>query len=243
MVLSREEKEKLVLDLYYNKGYTYRQIAKDLRMSPNQLRDIIRRQEEKNNAIADKKKELSLSSKAYKLFSKGKSSVQVATRLDIPEVQVTEFRLEYLRLIGLDELVSLFARTKGKLSSLLNLFDELVVKRGMSIEQIVLAIEISIHKLPYVENLYEQAKKEVDRLIEKRDYLLFDRNSLKKELAQLREEIEKQRRILATPGYSNEYYDKDGNKSLTGTLSYYNFDRRVLSFMLPESPPPPELAE
>jgi transposase len=56
MVLSREEKEKLVLDLYYNKGYTYRQIAKDLRMSPNQLRDIIRRQEEKNNAIADKRR-------------------------------------------------------------------------------------------------------------------------------------------------------------------------------------------
>jgi hypothetical protein len=73
--------------------------------------------------------------------------------------------------------------------------------------------------------------------------LLFDRNSLKKELAQLREEIEKQRRILAMPGYNNEYYDKDGNKSLTGTSSYYNFDRRVLSFMLPESPPPPELAE
>jgi PHP family Zn ribbon phosphoesterase len=119
---------------------------------------------------------LSLSSKAHKLFSKGKSSVQVATRLDVPEVQATEFRLEYLRLIGLDELVSLFA-SKGQLSSLLNLFDELVVKRGMSIEQIVLAIEISIHKLPNVENLYEQAKKEVDRLIEKRDYLLFDRNS------------------------------------------------------------------
>jgi predicted DNA-binding protein YlxM (UPF0122 family) len=172
MVLSREEKEKLVLDLYYNKGYTYRQIAKELRMSPNQLRDIIRRQEMKNNAIANKKKELTLSSKAYKLFSKGKSSVQVATRLDVPEVQATEFRLEYLRLIGLDELVSLFARTKGKLSSLLNLFDELVVKRGMSIEQIVLAIEISIHKLPYVENLYEQAKKEVDRLIEERLFVI-----------------------------------------------------------------------
>jgi transposase-like protein len=51
MVLSREEKEKLVLDLYYNKGYTYRQLAKELKMSPNQIRDIIRRHEEKNNAI------------------------------------------------------------------------------------------------------------------------------------------------------------------------------------------------
>jgi transposase len=39
MVLSRGEKEKLVLDLYYNKGYTYRDIAKELKMSPNQIRD------------------------------------------------------------------------------------------------------------------------------------------------------------------------------------------------------------
>lgn len=45
MVLSREEKEKIVLDLYYIKGYTYRQIAKELKMSPNQIRDIIRREE------------------------------------------------------------------------------------------------------------------------------------------------------------------------------------------------------
>jgi DNA-directed RNA polymerase specialized sigma subunit len=28
MTLSREEKEKLVLELYYEKDYTYRQIAK-----------------------------------------------------------------------------------------------------------------------------------------------------------------------------------------------------------------------
>jgi transposase len=45
MVLSREEKEKLLLDLYYNKGYTYRQITTELKMSPNQIRDIIRRHE------------------------------------------------------------------------------------------------------------------------------------------------------------------------------------------------------
>jgi predicted DNA-binding protein YlxM (UPF0122 family) len=129
MTLSREEKEKVVLDLYYNKGYTYRQMAKELRMSPNQIRDIIRRHEEKNNAIANKKMELSLSSKAYKLYSRGKSSAQVAITPNIPEVQATQFRFEYFRLTGLDELVSLYARTKGKLSSLLKLFDELALKR------------------------------------------------------------------------------------------------------------------
>ena len=75
MVLSREEKEKMVLDLYYNKGYTYKRLTRELRMSPNQIREVIKRHEEKNDAIASKKKMLSLSSQAYKLFSEGKNNV------------------------------------------------------------------------------------------------------------------------------------------------------------------------
>src|ERR687892_1409526 len=103
MVPSREEKEKMVLDLYYNKGYTYRQLARELRMSPNQLREIIKRHEEKNDAIANKKKMLSVSSQAYKLFSEGKDSVQVAIKLDLPQEKVTQLRLEYWRLQNQDE--------------------------------------------------------------------------------------------------------------------------------------------
>ena len=98
MVLSREEKENLVLELYYKKDYRYRDIAKELRMSPNQIREIIKRHEEKNEAIANKKKSISLSSQAYKLFSYGRTNVEVAIKLDIPQAQVTQFYLEYLRL-------------------------------------------------------------------------------------------------------------------------------------------------
>jgi transposase-like protein len=64
MVFSREEKEKMVLDFYHNKGYTYKQLTRELRMSPNQIREIIKRHEEKNDAIANRKKMLSLSSQA-----------------------------------------------------------------------------------------------------------------------------------------------------------------------------------
>jgi hypothetical protein len=92
-----------------------------------------------------------------------------------------------------------------------------------------------------MESLYDQAKREVERLVEKRDYLLFNINSLKKELA---EEEKRQRRMLALPSYNN-YYDNDkgGREFPTATSSHYNYDRRLLSFMLPESPPPPELAD
>ena len=87
--------------------------------------------------------------------------------LDIPEPQATQFHFEYFRLTGQDELISLYARTKGKLSSLLKLFDELAVNRGMSIEQIANVVEISLHKLPNMESLYDQAKREVEKISRK----------------------------------------------------------------------------
>ena len=53
-------------------------------MSPHQITDIIKRHEENDNAIANKKKHLSLSSKAYKMFSEGKTNVEVAIKLNTP---------------------------------------------------------------------------------------------------------------------------------------------------------------
>src|ERR671919_2773850 len=136
MVLSREEKEKMVLDLYYNKGYTYKQITRELRMSPNQLREIIKRDEEKNDTIANKKKELSLSSQAYKLFYEGKNNVEVAIKLDLPQEQITQFRLEYWRLQNQDKLESLYMLAKGKVSILWKIYNELIIVGGMSIEEV-----------------------------------------------------------------------------------------------------------
>ena len=37
MFLSKEEKERRVIDLYYNQGKTFRDIVKELRMSPNAI--------------------------------------------------------------------------------------------------------------------------------------------------------------------------------------------------------------
>ena len=136
MVQSREEKEKMVLDLYYNKGYTYKQLTRELRMSPNQLREIIKRHEEKNDAIANKKQVLSLSSQAYKLFYEGKNNVEVAIKLDLPQEQITQFRLEYWRLQNQDKLESLYMLAKGKVSILWKIYNELIIVGGMSIEEV-----------------------------------------------------------------------------------------------------------
>src|SRR5215211_7007210 len=154
MVLSREEKEKMVLDLYYNKGYTYKQLTRELRMSPNQLREIIKRHEENNDAITNKKKMLSLSSQAYKLFSEGKNNVEVAIKLDLPQEQITQFRLEYWRLQDQDKLESLYMVTKDKVSVLWKIYKELVIIGGMSIEEV--ASVISTGAMYQLSRLYKE---------------------------------------------------------------------------------------
>jgi DNA-binding NarL/FixJ family response regulator len=48
MVLTREQKERLVLDLY-TQGRTYREIAKEARICPRDISIIVRKAEQNNN--------------------------------------------------------------------------------------------------------------------------------------------------------------------------------------------------
>jgi DNA-directed RNA polymerase specialized sigma subunit len=41
MALTRQEKEKLVLDLYYNQNRSYHQIAKEARICPRDIRQSL----------------------------------------------------------------------------------------------------------------------------------------------------------------------------------------------------------
>jgi hypothetical protein len=184
----------MVLDLYYTKGYTYKQLTRELRMSPNQIREIIKRYEEKeknndDDAIANKKKELSLSSKAYKLFYEGKTNVEVAIKLDLPREQVTQFRLEYWRLQDQDKLESLYMVTKGKASSLWKLYKELVIERGMSIEAVAKVVDIALNRLPDMEMILEETTKAVARKQVKVDILEDRIRSLEEEEKRRRNRI------------------------------------------------------
>jgi hypothetical protein len=220
MELSRKEKEGILLDLYHNKGYTYRQIAEELRMSFNQISDTLKRHEGRNNAIANKKKELSLSSKAYKLFSKGKSNVEVAIKLDI-QTQVTQFRLEYCKLQDLDNFESLYRMTNGNVDRLLALYRELVIKRKISFERIANLVDIALKRLPNVETLFEQAKRAADRQQERLDYLENRIRSL--------EEEEKRRKGMITLHPSSYYYLNDREDPATNAFPYNSAPRQSAS--------------
>src|ERR687890_214644 len=96
-IITRKERERLVMELYYNQGKTYREISKEVRISPRDIGVILNKavqekikvskEEQQNNAEQNQQEEgkqkLSLSAQAYKLFSEGKTPLEVSIALDL----------------------------------------------------------------------------------------------------------------------------------------------------------------
>jgi DNA-binding CsgD family transcriptional regulator len=90
MVLTREEKERFVLDLY-NQGKSTREIAEEARMSFRDIGAILNKAKEEKETSKEQAEKVSQSTQAYKLFSEGKSPVQVAIALNLQEPEVAKF--------------------------------------------------------------------------------------------------------------------------------------------------------
>jgi hypothetical protein len=199
MVLNKEQRKKMVLELYYERGYTYRQLTRELKMSPNQIHDMIRGNDERENAKANRKKELSLSSKAFRLFSRGVGNVQVVINLDIPPVQVTQLRIEYWRLQDQDSLERLYLAAKGNAGGLWKLYRELAVVKGMSPKEIANITDTTLKKLQQVEGRLEEANEELAMKLARVDLIEGKINALE-------EEEEKRRMRMVTLPPSSYYY-------------------------------------
>ena len=155
-----KDRRKRVIDLYFNQHKTYAEIAQIERMSPRDIHAIIKEEE----ARRQKHKDQEISSKANKLFSKGKTTVEVANILNLPATKVSKLYREYWHLKGLHKLNLIYKETNGKLGPFLKLYKELIKKRRMSIEQVANIVDTAIHKLPYMENLHRQAKDQVEKM-------------------------------------------------------------------------------
>jgi transposase len=159
-----EERKKRVIDLYYNQGKTMREIAKIERMSIRDISAIIKEEEARRQKYKRQQQQVETSSKAYELFSQGKTPLQVAISLKIRQSVATKYYKEYWKLIRLHKLISIYKETNGKLAPFLKLYKQLIKQKGMSVDQVVNAVDISIHKLPHMESLYIQAKDQAEKM-------------------------------------------------------------------------------
>jgi polyhydroxyalkanoate synthesis regulator phasin len=144
-----EERKKRVIDLYFSQHKTYAEIAQIERMSPRDIHDIIKEEETRRQ----KHKQQEISSKAYKLFSEGKTTVEVAIIINLREPEVTKLYRGYWKLKGLDKLNIIHKETKGKIWTVLKLYQRLVKKGGMNIEQVINTVDIAVNRLPHMETL------------------------------------------------------------------------------------------
>jgi hypothetical protein len=158
MALTRQEKEKLVLELY-SQGKTYRQIAEEARICPRDIKTIL------NKVVKGKESEesISVSSQAYKLFSDGNTPIQVAIALNLREDQVTELYKEYWDLNNLHHLNQVHEEIKDNIGSFLNLY-KLAKAAGMNTQQVIRLLTIANNHLPVVEQRCEDLKREVASL-------------------------------------------------------------------------------
>jgi DNA-binding CsgD family transcriptional regulator len=155
-----EERKRRVIDLYYNQGKTTREIAQIEKMSPRDIHAIIKEEE----ARQQKHKQQEISAQAYKLFSEGKTPVEVAIILNLPASKVSKLYREYWKLRGLDKLNAIYKETNGKIWIILKLYKELIKKRRMTIDQVVNAVDIAVNRLPHIETLYKQAKDQAENM-------------------------------------------------------------------------------
>jgi hypothetical protein len=96
-----EERKRRVIELYYKEGRNTREIASTERMSIRDISAIIKEEETKaQNREVDMKYQLEeiRAAKAYKLFDRDKTPMQVATELKIREPVVSRLYNEYMKL-------------------------------------------------------------------------------------------------------------------------------------------------
>ena len=94
--------------------------------------------------------------------------------------------IDYWKLKRLHILNLIHKETDGKLGPFLKLYKELIKKRGMSIAQVINAVEIAIYKLPYMETLYEQVKEQLEKMQRTRQGLVNDIEARKHKIYYIR---------------------------------------------------------
>ncbi|HZB16326.1 MAG TPA: hypothetical protein VE445_04090 [Nitrososphaeraceae archaeon] len=148
MFLNKEQKERCIIDLYYNQGKTTREIVEELRVSPNYVSAALKKHEEEENAAAvsktkhkEQEDKISRQVAAYELFSEGKNLIEVAIELKLSEEEVTQFYKGFLKLKGLYKFGIIYEKHVHHIPYILKLCSK-AEREGVSIGQLVKLCEL-----------------------------------------------------------------------------------------------------
>jgi hypothetical protein len=160
LILKREEKEKLVIQLA-EAGKSTRHIAQVVHISLKDIGTIIRKHTGEDSACKDNSQ--SIYSRAFRLFKEGKTLVDIAINLDIETDEVLRMYSDYLRLLNLQRLMAIYKEMGDDIYLLEHLYHELQ-NEGLANKQDIFNIVQMEGKLKSLNcELYETAG-EIGRL-------------------------------------------------------------------------------
>ena len=180
--LNKFEKRDLILRLL-KEGKTYREICHIVHVSPREIKPIAKgyerkkrlenKKEEKDNQYT-KIKKLSLSSRAFKLFSDGKKPTEVVIELDIPPEKVEKLWSQFLKSERMEECYEFFQMCQYNIPTFLTI-DNFMKRNNISgpdianvlrkansvinLNQTILNLKGEIEKLKQTKNNYSLNQK------------------------------------------------------------------------------------
>jgi hypothetical protein len=186
MILSTTEKKKRVLEsLDQNIGY--REIQKKLHISSRDISFIRKEAKEKKDKEEEEKIQTSITSKAYKLFTKGKSPLQVATTLGIGAPEVKKLYMDYLDLKGCHYIVEVIQQFNKKT---IRDFSKSYLTNDNRIDEKKLIEAIKMRSsLPKIKEEYNNISSQLKDLRDQRDYYNFHNNLLINKNFELQDEL------------------------------------------------------
>jgi transposase len=156
---SRQEREELVLDLHFNQNKNYREISKIVKMSVRDIGEIVKKAYQEK----ERQEHKSLSVQAYELFSNGNTLLEVAIKLNLGQVQATQYYWEYLKLRGFDDIAKIYQELQGSVWYFVKLCKEAKAAK-MGIPQVINLLRIANSSLPSVQHRYEQLQEQNNQL-------------------------------------------------------------------------------
>jgi transcriptional regulator len=174
--LSVKEKEKYVIELR-KQDKTYKEIAHQLKISPREISKILKKATGKIEEKERKKIVLSKTAQALKL-KKGKSLIDVVTKLDLSRQEANSLYTDYLYLNNLHHFVERFKEfDKDSLQDLIDNCD-FIKENGITKEEIVEAIK-KRNELIKIKEEHLNISEELKDLKKQREFYISDNKILK----------------------------------------------------------------
>jgi archaellum component FlaC len=153
----REEEKRRIINLHFDQGKIIREISRIMGKSSHDITPITKEHRIQlaqdyavaNGDVVEHEQDRAIPNvKAYKLFDEGKNPLEVAGELNLPGPQVQQFYVEYLNMMRMHKLVTIYQETQDSMGYFLKLF-RLGRENGITPEQIMKLVQMadSIHKL------------------------------------------------------------------------------------------------